>query len=88
MNYGVALHLNGISDSSAASASESVVQSFDEESAVHSDDESSNKRMHNLVLVTVAGFNAIGAGDTAKYGVETMWMVLSPFMSRIGEKVD
>ena len=82
VNYGVAHHPNGISGSSA---SESVVQSFDEESAVHSDDESSNKRMHNLVLVTVAGF---GAGDTAKYGVETMWMVLSPFMSRIGEKVD
>jgi len=36
LNYGVALHMNGISDSSD-SASESVVQSFDEESVVHSD---------------------------------------------------
>ena len=35
--YGVAHHWNGISDSSD-SASESAVQSFDEESVVHSDD--------------------------------------------------
>ena len=81
MLYGVADHWNGISDSSV-SASESVVQSFDEESVVHSDDESSNKRRHNLVAA------GAGKGESGKYGVETTLTVSLPFVSRIGEMAD
>jgi hypothetical protein len=80
-HYGVADHWNGISDSSV-SASESVVQSFDEESVVHPDDESSNKRRHNLVAA------GAGKGESGKYGVETTLTVSLPFVSRIGEMVD
>ena len=82
--YGVALHLNSFSGSSI---SESVVQSFDEESVVHSDkkltDEFSNKRLDTLESVDGSD---VGKGDAGKYGVETMLMVSSPLMSRIGEK--
>jgi hypothetical protein len=78
--YGVALHLNSFSSSSG---SESVVQSFDEESVVHSD-EFSNKRLDTLE--SVDGSDVVGKGDAGKYGVETMLMVASPLMSQIGEK--
>jgi hypothetical protein len=86
--YGVALHLNSFSGSSASvSASESVVQSFEEESVVHSDkkltDEFSNKRLDTLESVDGSD---VGKGDAGKYGVETMLTVSSPFMSRIGER--
>ncbi len=74
-HYGVADHWNGISDSSD-SASESVVQSFDEESVVQSFDGSSNKRRHNLVLAAAAG-----KGESGKHGVETMLTVSLPFVS-------
>jgi hypothetical protein len=89
--YGVALHLNSFSGSSASvSASESVVQSFEEESVVHSDkkltDEFSNKRLDTLE--SVDGSDVVGKGDAGKCGVETMLTVSSPFMSRIGEKAD
>jgi hypothetical protein len=81
--YGVALHLNSFS----SSGSESVVQSFDEESVVHSDkkltDEFSNKRLDTLESVDGSD---VGKGDAGKYGVETMLMVVSPLMSQIGEK--
>jgi hypothetical protein len=88
--YGVALHLNSFSGSSiSVSASESVVQSFEEESVVHSDkkltDEFSNKRLDTLE--SVDGSDAdVGKGDAGKYGVETMLTVSSPFMSQIGER--
>lgn len=82
--YGVALHLNSFS----SSGSESVVQSFDEESVVHSDkkltDEFSNKRLDTLE--SVDGSDVVGKGDAGKYGVETMLTVASPLMSQIGEK--
>ena len=85
--YGVALHLNSISGSSD-SASESVVQSFDEESVVQSDnkltDEFSNKRLDTLE--SVDGSDVVGKGDAGKYGVETMLTVSSPFVSRMGER--
>jgi hypothetical protein len=90
--YGVALHLNSFSAGSSASvsASESVVQSFEEESVVHSDkkltDEFSNKRLDTLE--SVDGSDVVGKGDAGKCGVETMLTVSSPFMSRIGEKAD
>jgi hypothetical protein len=88
--YGVALHLNSISGSSGSSgsASESVVQSFDEESVVQSDkkltDEFSNKRLDTLE--SVDGSDVVGKGDVGKYGVETMLTVSSPLVSQIGEK--
>ena len=82
--YGVALHLNSFS----SSGSESVVQSFDEESVVHSDkkltDEFSNKRLDTLE--SVDGSDVVGKGDAGKYGVETMLTVSSPFVSRMGER--
>jgi hypothetical protein len=85
--YGVALHLNSISGSSA-SGSESVVQSFEEESVVQSDkkltDEFSNKRLDTLD--SVDGSDVVGKGDVGKYGVEIMLTVSSPFMSQIGER--
>jgi len=79
--YGVALHLNSFSGSSSTSvsASESVVQSFEEES-----DEFSNKRLDTLE--SVDGSDVVGKGDAGKYGVETMLTVVSPLMSQIGEK--
>ena len=88
--YGVALHLNSISGSSG-SASESVVQSFDEESVVQSDkkltDEFSNKRLDTLESVDGSdGSDVVGKGDVGKYGVETMLTVSSPLVSQIGEK--
>jgi hypothetical protein len=87
--YGVALHLNSFSGSSASvSASESVVQSFEEESVVHSDkkltDEFSNKRLDTL---DSAESVSLSKGDAGKNGVETMLTVSSPFMSRMGESV-
>jgi hypothetical protein len=79
--YGVALHLNSLSGSSI---SESVVQSFDEESVVHSDkkptDEFSNKRLDTLESVDGSDVGK-GKGDAGKYGVETMLMVSSPLVS-------
>ena len=88
--YGVALHLNSFSGSSiSVSGSESVVQSFEEESVVHSDkkltDEFSNKRLDTLESESVDGSD-VGKGDVGKYGVETMLMVSSPLVSQIGEK--
>jgi hypothetical protein len=87
MNYGVALHLNSLS--TVLSASESVVQSFEEESVVHSDkkliDDFSNKRLHTFGS---ACSDVVSNGDAGKHGVETITTVSSPIMSRIGEKVD
>jgi hypothetical protein len=46
------------------------------------DDESSNKRRHNLVLA------AAGKGESGKYGVETTLTVSLPFVSLTGEMTD
>ena len=47
------------------------------------DDESSNKRRHNLVLAAAAG-----KGESGKHGVETTLTVSLPFVSRTGEMAD